>query len=246
MSFSPKQEHTPFSFLSVDGLSWSTAYTGNWKCHCLCQCRKHDHSIFYAVVSPYLTIIPAGKQNRGAHCWVCLTADCFGTKKRSGSWLGATGAHMDSVDHEKLNCVVKNKNKFQLNLDQISFSYLLWMIVLQAAPPCVHSAGACQRKTRPDSCQRFSWCKVSKHTEPAKALFLSNKHFLKAGRTFPESYIFLEKAKWQNALFICKHIKRCTVKPLCSAKPSSGEDITITISFVCCNSFHFAMWLWLF
>ncbi len=36
--------HSEFSFLSVDGLSWSTACTGNWKCHCLCLWRKRNRS----------------------------------------------------------------------------------------------------------------------------------------------------------------------------------------------------------
>lgn len=43
---------------------------------------------FYAFVSPYLTIFLAGKQNRGTHCWVCLTADsALGPKKGQGVGL---------------------------------------------------------------------------------------------------------------------------------------------------------------
>lgn len=60
---SPQHVHALSSFLSVDVISCSAAYTGNLKCHFLCQWRKCDFFFFSLL---------AEKQNRGAHCWVSV------------------------------------------------------------------------------------------------------------------------------------------------------------------------------
>lgn len=78
--------HALFSFLSVDVISCSAAYTGNLKCHCLCQGRKCNcfSPCLFVFFGPYFTSLPAEKQNRGAHCWVFVRL-CFGTTNGSQS-----------------------------------------------------------------------------------------------------------------------------------------------------------------
>lgn len=62
-------QHAPLSFLSVDVISCSAAYTGNLKCRCLCQRQKRNCFFFWGPILHVFT-------GRKAKQWRSLLGFC--------------------------------------------------------------------------------------------------------------------------------------------------------------------------
>lgn len=153
---------------------------------------------------PYFMSLPVEKQNRGAT--VGFLSD-FALGRAHVHW----GWTAPSKKKQPKN--PKNKQKkiptFLPNLDEISFGSIL---TYGAASVCWSwiNEGDGGRHTRPAWCQRFSWSKVSKHTEQLPVVAV--KH------GFSESWTHIFPAlcsSWENTLFLSTNIHPATAKTLC-------------------------------
>ena len=85
------------SFLYVEGLSWSTAGTGNWKCDCLCLWGECGHSLSGRCQGA--SSLPLSYQQRQTEAVLCSSLQCklcFVPLTERTSAMEPT--HKDSVD----------------------------------------------------------------------------------------------------------------------------------------------------
>lgn len=93
--------------------------------------EKPNHSLFGCCTLAHISLTPQN-QNRGAQCfssaWLCC-------RTKTGH-SGAAGTSYGPSSSPGTTGPCENKNKF---LKQTGFSYLVWLMVLQATQPCASS-----------------------------------------------------------------------------------------------------------
>lgn len=113
--------HALFSFLSADVISCSAAYTGNLKCHRLCQGRKWNcfSRCLFVFFGPYFTSVKQGRSLLG----FCQTL--LWNHKRVTELTCSEFMLENTVKKKKKATTTDKTNTFLLNLDQTSISYIL-------------------------------------------------------------------------------------------------------------------------
>lgn len=102
--------------------------------------KTRPQSFWLLSAGPHISLLCyQERQNRGVHCSVSYSADSA-AGLQTGHSLALCCRSLHGPSWSRMTELPWNNiNTFLLNLEQIRFSYLLWLMVLQATHPCVIS-----------------------------------------------------------------------------------------------------------